>query len=199
MSMLDKLTKITLNGNRKLSSLLLFGPPGTGKSSIASHFAKESKFTYVKIIAPERYIGMGTYGRINSFNKIFNDSYKANESLIVIDNIERLIQYVQTGPDYNNTLMQALLVLIKKKPTNPNCKLMIIGTSSNYTALNLLDFDKVFNAKIKIPLLNREECSSILGVDIGIENVGIKKLINFKEVCQEKPKTLWKNLWLKYS
>ena len=95
--------------------------------------------------------------------------------------------------------MQALRVLIKKKPTNPTCKLMIIGTSSNYTALNLLDFDKVFNAKIKIPLLNREECSSILGVDIGIENVGIKKLINFKEVCQEKPKTLWKNLWLKYS
>lgn len=38
--MLDKLTKITLNGNKQLSSILLFGPPGTGKSSIASHFAK---------------------------------------------------------------------------------------------------------------------------------------------------------------
>lgn len=52
--------------------------------------------------------------------------------------------------------MQSLMVLIKKLPTNPNCRLMIIGTSSNYTALNLLDIDKVFNAKIKIPLLNKE-------------------------------------------
>jgi len=51
--------------------------------------------------------------------------------------------------------MQSLMVLIKKIPTNPKCKLMIIGTTSNYTALNLLDMDKIFNAKIKIPLLNK--------------------------------------------
>jgi replication-associated recombination protein RarA len=40
MSMLDKLTTITLNGNQQLRSILLFGAPGTGKTSIASHFAK---------------------------------------------------------------------------------------------------------------------------------------------------------------
>jgi vesicle-fusing ATPase len=66
---------------------LLYGPQGTGKTSIASHFAKQSKFTYVKIINPEKYIGIGTYGRIFSFSKIFTDAYKAKESLIIIDNI----------------------------------------------------------------------------------------------------------------
>ena len=96
--------------------MLLYGPQGTGKTSIASHFAKQSKFTYIKIISPEKYIGVGTYGRIFSFNKIFNNAYKAKESLIIIDNIERLIEYVATGPDFNNTLMQALLVLIKRIP-----------------------------------------------------------------------------------
>ncbi len=57
---------------------------------------------------------------------------------------------------------------------------MIIGTTSNYTAMDLLDIDKVFGIKLKIPLLNRVECARVLGCDINAENVAIKKLINFK-------------------
>ena len=75
--MLHKMTKITLTGSRQLTSILLYGPQGSGKTSIASHFAKQSKFTFVKIISPDKYIGVGTYGRIYSFNKIFTDAYKA--------------------------------------------------------------------------------------------------------------------------
>lgn len=168
MGVLEKMTNLTLKGSKQLTSMLLYGPQGTGKTSIASHFAKNSKFTYIKIISPEKYIGVGTYGRIFSFNKIFNDAYKTRESLIIIDNIERLIEYVATGPDFNNTLMQAIMLLIKRIPENPECRLMIIGTTSNLTAMDLLDIDKVFNVKLKIPLLNRAECARILGCDLNI-------------------------------
>ncbi len=89
--MLEKISSVSLSGNKQITSLLLHGAAGTGKSSIAAHFAKNSKFTYVKIISPEKYIGVGTYGRIYSLAKVFTDAYKATESLIVIDNIERLI------------------------------------------------------------------------------------------------------------
>lgn len=68
---------MALSGSKQLTSLLLYGPQGSGKTSVAAHFARQSKFTYVKIIAPERFIGVGTYGRINSITKIFNDAYKA--------------------------------------------------------------------------------------------------------------------------
>jgi vesicle-fusing ATPase len=199
VKMLDKMTNLTLKGSRQLTSVLLYGPPGSGKTSIASHYAKDSKFTYVKIITPEKYIGVGTYGRIFSFNKVFNDAYKAKESLIIIDNIERLVEYVATGPDFNNTLMQALTVLIKKIPENPDCRLMIVGSTSNLTALDLLDIDKVFGVKVKIPLLNRTECACVLGCDLNIENVAVKRLVNFKEICADKPKSVWGKLWSKYS
>lgn len=66
---------------------MLHGESGTGKTSIAADFAKKSAFTYIKIISPERYIGVGTNGKINGINKIFNDAYKSKLSLIVIDNI----------------------------------------------------------------------------------------------------------------
>jgi len=110
----------------------------------------------VKIISPERYIGVSSYGRTNSMAKIFNDAYKSKSSLIVIDNIERLIEYVKTGPDFNNSIMQTLLTLIKRTPINPDCKLMVVGTTSNLAALDLLDIDKVFSVKLKVPLLTRD-------------------------------------------
>ena len=50
--MLNKMGNLALSGSKQLTSMLLYGPQGTGKSSIATYFAKNSKFTYVKIIAP---------------------------------------------------------------------------------------------------------------------------------------------------
>lgn len=85
--------------------------------------------------------------------KIFNEAYKSTKSLIILDNIEELIEYVPTGPDYNNRFMQALIVLVKRIPTNPECHLLVIATSSNYRALELLDIDKYFAVKLKVPLL----------------------------------------------
>jgi hypothetical protein len=39
----------------------------------------------------------------------------------------------------------------------------------------------------------------ILGVDIGIENVPIKRLVHFKEICLDKPKSMWKKMWENYT
>jgi vesicle-fusing ATPase len=77
-------------------------------------------------------VGIQTQGKINSIVKVFNDAYKCNNSLIIIDNIERIIEFVRTGPDFNNNVMQTLFALLNKIPPNPDCKLMVIGTSSNY-------------------------------------------------------------------
>lgn len=74
----------------------------------------------------------------------------------MIDNIERIIEYVQTGPDFNNSIMQALLVLIRRIPVNPDCKLLVLGTTSNLPALDLLDIDKAFGLQLKLPLLNEK-------------------------------------------
>lgn len=93
-------------------------------------------------------------GKIAYMYRIFNDAYKSKDSLIIIDNIERLIEYVQIGPDFNNYIMQVLLTLLGKIPPNPDCRLLIIGTTSNYSAIDLLDINKAFKVKLKIEELN---------------------------------------------
>ena len=64
--------------------------------------------------------------------------------------------------------MQAMLVLIKKIPTNPECRIMIIGTISNYVALERLEIDKAFGIKIETPLLNQDECKKVLGQNLNL-------------------------------
>jgi vesicle-fusing ATPase len=37
--------------------------------------------------------------------RIFNDAYKSPMSCIVIDNIERIIEYVDIGPRFSNNIL----------------------------------------------------------------------------------------------
>jgi vesicle-fusing ATPase len=172
---LRKTASLALTSNKQLTSLLMYGPKGSGKTSIACHFAQQYQFTYVKAISPEQYIGLETYGRINSMTKIFNDAYKSDKSLIILDNIEGLIGYVSIGPNYNNELLRALVGLIERIPTDPECHLLVIATSSNFKALERLSIDKLFDVNLNIPLLTPEEAAKVIGKDDVIkENVAIK-------------------------
>ena len=50
-------------------------------------------------------------------------------SVIVLDDIERLLEYVAIGPRFSNAVLQTLLVLLKKQPP-ANRKLCVVGTTS---------------------------------------------------------------------
>lgn len=74
-----------------LVSVLLHGPPGSGKTAMAATIAQASQFPFIKLVSPESMIGMSPAQKISAINKVFNDSYKSPLSVIVIDNIERLL------------------------------------------------------------------------------------------------------------
>ena len=65
----------------------------------------------------------------SQITKVFEDAYRSPQSLIILDDIERLLEYVAIGPRFSNIILQTLLVLIKKVPT-PGHKLVVIGTTS---------------------------------------------------------------------
>lgn len=50
------------------------------------------------------------------FLQVFDDAYKSQLSCVVVDDIERLLDYVPIGPRFSNLVLQALLVLLKKAP-----------------------------------------------------------------------------------
>ncbi|KAG1671427.1 Vesicle-fusing ATPase 1 [Nymphon striatum] len=92
------------------------GSPNSGKTALAAMLAKKSEFPFVKICSPEDMIGYTESAKCMAIKKLFDDAYKSPLSCIVVDNIERLLDYGPIGPRYSNLVLQALLVLMKKDP-----------------------------------------------------------------------------------
>ena len=118
--------KIKNSQSINLLSVLLEGEPGCGKTSLAAHLALHSGFSYIQIISPDsliKYIGNGKY---NAINNIFENGYKSSYSLIILDNIEKLIEYTRIGPRFNNLVLQNLSIFIKKLPPKKGKKMFII-------------------------------------------------------------------------
>jgi vesicle-fusing ATPase len=113
------------------------GPPGAGKTALAASIAVASDFPFIKLISAENMIGFSEAQKIAYLNKVFSDSYKSRFSIVVVDNIERIIgtfrggrrfwlsvsyvsgislEYVPIGPRFSNAVLQALLSLLTKRP-----------------------------------------------------------------------------------
>ena len=57
------------------------------------------------MISPENYVGYTEHAKISAIVKIFEDAYKSPLSLIVLDDIERLIEFIHIGPRFSNAIL----------------------------------------------------------------------------------------------
>ncbi|KAL9653977.1 hypothetical protein ABK040_014186 [Willaertia magna] len=162
--------QVEKSGRTNLHSILLEGPVGCGKTTIASHLAVESGFPYVKIISAATMVGYSEASICSKINKVFQDAYKSPFSIIVIDAIERLIQLVHIGPRFSNIILQALLVLITKPPPSGR-KLLIVGTTSMLEILSNLEISSVFNVTLRVPTLSNESDFYNIFVSSGFFNL----------------------------
>jgi len=164
----DEFTKIVTTGETlirqvqfsdqtPLLSMLLEGPEGGGKTCIAAQLAMNSKFPFIKLITPENFVGEDERQKCMEISKIFEDAYKSPLSLIIIDNIERLLEYVPIGPRLSNQVLQTLLVLVKKLPPAAGRKLMVIGTTSNPSILEDMQLRQAFNVQLEVRQLTKPE------------------------------------------
>ncbi|EPQ19997.1 Vesicle-fusing ATPase [Myotis brandtii] len=125
-------------------------PPHSGKTALAAKIAEESNFSFIKICSPDKMIGFSETAKCQAMKKIFNDAYNSQLSCVVVDDIERLLDYVPVGPRFSNLVLQALLVLLKKDPPQGR-KLLIIGTTSHKDVLQQMELLTAFSTTIHVP------------------------------------------------
>uniref|UniRef100_A0A3P8P015 Vesicle-fusing ATPase n=1 Tax=Astatotilapia calliptera TaxID=8154 RepID=A0A3P8P015_ASTCA len=143
----ELLVQQTKNSDRTpLVAVLLEGPPHSGKTALAAKIAEDSQFPFIKICSPDKMIGHSEISKC----QVFDDAYKSQLSCVVVDDIERLLDYVPIGPRFSNLVLQALLVLLKKAPPKGR-KLLIIGTTSRKDVLQEMEMLDAFSTTIHIP------------------------------------------------
>ena len=134
---------------------------GAGKTALAATLALESGFPFVKMLSAESMVGWSETSKTQQVAKIFEDAYKSPLSIILLDDIERLLEYVSIGPRFSNVVLQALLVLLKRTPPEGH-KLLVIGTTSEGRVLDEMSVSAVFNVVLNVPLLDASDMGRVL-------------------------------------
>jgi vesicle-fusing ATPase len=185
------------DGGTPLFSVLFHGPPASGKTALAARIAMDSGYPFVRLISPEDMVGMTESAKVQHITKIFSDAYKSRTSIVVVDNIERLIEWVPIGARFSNAVLQTLMVHMRKAPAHGR-RLLILATTTERRLLKDLDMYSSFNADIEVPTVNTydelrhilegsetfvpQEIEGILGGIYSLDDdkkigVGIKKIL----------------------
>ncbi|KAL2222556.1 putative vesicular fusion ATPase [Thermoascus aurantiacus ATCC 26904] len=139
-----------------LFSVLLHGPPASGKTALAARIAIDSGFPFIKLLSPEDMVGYSEMAKVAHISKVFADAYKSRTSVVVVDNIERIIDWVPIGPRFSNTVLQTLMVCLRKQPAKGR-RLLILATTTERAVLKQLDLYNSFNSDILVPTVNTHE------------------------------------------
>ncbi|KAM3700713.1 hypothetical protein ACB098_05G117800 [Castanea mollissima] len=153
--------QVKVSKGSPLVTCLLEGPSGSGKTALAATVGIDSDFPYVKIVSAESMIGLHESTKCAQIVKVFEDAYKSPLSIIVLDDIERLLEYVAIGPRFSNIISQTLLVLLKRLPPKGK-KLMVIGTTSEVGFLDSIGFCDNFSVTYNVPTLKTSDAKKVL-------------------------------------
>ena len=145
-----------------LYSAILHGPPGSGKTALAAKIALDSEYPLIKLCSPDNMVGFNESMKIEHMRRIFDDAYKSPMSVVLIDNIERIIEWVPIGPRFSNAVLQAMMVLLKKDPPKDR-RLLVLATTSERSVLQQLDLFQTFDSDIAVPnVMTYEELKGIV-------------------------------------
>lgn len=75
-SSLDMIHVLLGGSVTRTQSLLLYGPRGTGKTTLAAHLAVMGRFSYVKILTAASLVGMHDAMKVDMLYQTFSDAYK---------------------------------------------------------------------------------------------------------------------------
>ncbi|KAK4133119.1 AAA-domain-containing protein [Trichocladium antarcticum] len=145
------------------TAVLLHGPPASGKTALAAHIAMKSGYPFIKIITPASMVGFrDEVAKKDHLHKIFTDAYKSPLSMLIIDNIERIIEWNPVGPRLSNNILQALVTLLQTPPPKGH-RLLILATTSRQSVMEQLDISSAFDREIRVPAVqDTRELAAVL-------------------------------------
>jgi len=136
--------------------ICISGKHGTGCSAWAATIVTSAKYDFIKFITPSKYLELNEAEILRDLGQIFRDSYKSGSSLIVFDDLERLIRLTNVnGVYFSQCLLSGITTLLSENPPK-NCKLVIVVTtheSPTFWSRAGVMFDRFF----ELPLITREE------------------------------------------
>ncbi|KAG6620865.1 Vesicle-fusing ATPase [Phytophthora cinnamomi] len=194
--------QVRSNDKTPLMSVLLHGERGAGKTALATYCAVASEFPLVRMVKASELISRAESGKCSYVYNVFEEAYRSPLSIIILDDIERLMDYVGLGPRFSNLVLQALMVLVRNPVPVAGRKLVVIGVTSNIAAMQAVELSDVFDLCLEVPqLTQKDELDAVLthtGLPVADDQkdqvlsllsdrpISVKKLLLVTEMAKEE-------------
>ncbi len=167
----------------KFTTILIHGQTGCGKSTMVNQIIYESPTQFSKIVRPMDTIRLDEHQKSLLLSDTVIDAYLSDNSLVVIDDIEIMINFAQIGntTSFSNKLYQTLMTVLKSAPENPGHKLTIIVTCGNPMLNDIIgpQFDQVY----KLSYISIKDSDGQLFKELLLTDVSsVKDIISIKEL-----------------
>ncbi len=134
------------NGN--VLSMVLTGSANTGKTKLLSMIANESDITCIKMITPTKLLSIGD--KANHIMMEFDNCLTAESSILILDNLERIIEWSSYTSAYNNRTLQMIMTLIRRQ-IDQNKKMIVLFTCYSEDFLRKLDLNDLIDHQFNVP------------------------------------------------
>ena len=136
---MEKIKNLT-KGN--ILSILIQGDSYVGKTTMACQIAKNCGLGCIKFISSESLMDY-TFKEKQIYD-IFEQGYKTESFVLILDSIEKIIEYSKLGNIYNNKILQSIYTILSKIVEYPK-SIVVILTSSNRILMNSLELNLMCN------------------------------------------------------
>jgi vesicle-fusing ATPase len=182
----EEIISILKKMSSKFTTILVYGLTGCGKSTLVNQIIYDSQTKYSKIVRPMDTIRLDEHQKSLLISDTVIDAYLSDNSLVVIDDIEIMINFAQIGhtTSFSNKLYQTLMTVIKSAPENPEHKLTIVVTCGNRMLRDIIGphFDQLY----ELPYINTQtndinklfDQLSLKSINEPKDIMSIKELVN---------------------
>ena len=132
----DILEKITNLSRGNLLSILLQGDSYIGKTTMACQIAKNCGYNCVKFVNSENLINFNF--KETQLYELFQQGCRSDSFVLVLDCVEKLIEYSKLGNIYNNKILQTIYTILSKIVESSK-SIVVILTTSNKTLMSNIE------------------------------------------------------------
>ena len=155
------------SGKTPVVSVLLTGQCGSGKTALAVQMAINSAAPLIKVLSPHALVGLSELSKCREIKRVFEETACSKVGCVVVDDVERLIDYNPVGARYSHAVAQALTAMLKWPPPAGR-RLLVIATSAAKNLLDQMGVTQLFGAHFHVPCLINEH--QIMNVVRAIES-----------------------------
>jgi len=196
---------IETSPTQRKATVLFHGSPGSGTTAMAARLAMDSGYSFIRVITPKSLLRFKSeMAKRDHVTQIFSDAERSKKSLIVLDKLEYLIDWIPLGNAYSPILVSAIRTALQSDVPVDRHQLVFV-TTTNYSLVKMFELHNIFDRKVFVPpVMDLTELTRILAAKGGsykgnedwtckqiqaktgspTVRLGIKRLLGTLEICR---------------